>query len=198
MIHLGGEVLAHDDLKGLLVDIDELRPHQENPKNGDTDAIIQSLVVNGMYRPLYVTRDGTILAGNHTYHALLELGATHCPVIRLDVDLDGGRRILLGDNRIADLGRYDDALLLDLLEKLTEEGTQGIDGTGYTVDDLELLRLAQLPPPPETPGYVATGDLIIHGLPLTAIGAFRDIPGEDDRERFLILINDLLRDADQN
>jgi hypothetical protein len=196
MIHLGGQVLAHDALAPLLVEVDQLRPHSENPKNGDTDAIVESIVVNGLYRPLYVTSDGTILAGNHTYHAALELGAEKLPIIRLDVDLDHARRILLGDNRISDLGRYDDALLLDLLDKLTETaGPNGLDGTGYSVDDQELLRLAQVPPLGETPGYLATGDLIIHGLPLSAIAAFRDLPGEDDRDRFLILVNEMLRDT---
>lgn len=191
MIHLGGNVLAHPALEPLLVPVDELRPHTENPKNGDTDAIIESILLNGFYRPLYVTDDGVIIAGNHTYAAALELGAEKLPVIRLGVDYDGARRILLGDNRIADLGRYDDALLLDLLDKLAETG--GLQGTGYTEDDAELLRLAQLAPPPEAPGYDATGDLIIHGLPLAAIAAFRDLPGDDDRDRFLHLVNDLIR-----
>lgn len=195
MIHLGGDVLAHEALEPLLVDVGDLRPHQENPKNGDTDAIVESIINNGLYRPLYVTSDGTILAGNHTYHAALELGATTLPVIRLDVDTDHARRILLGDNRISDLGRYDDALLLDLLDRLTEDaGPDGLSGTGYTVDDAELLRLAQTQPPNGIPGYAATGDLIIHGLPLAAIATFREIPGEDDRDRFLLLVNELTRE----
>lgn len=190
LIHLGGHVLAHDALVPLLTPIDDLRPHPDNPRNGDTDAIIDSLTTNGMYRPLYTTRDGVILAGNHTYAAALELGATTLPVIRLDVDTDQAHRIMLGDNKIADLGWYDDALLLDLLDRLTDTD-QGLSGTGYTNDDTELLRLTQNPPA----GYTAnTGDLIIHGLPLDALTIFRDIPGTDDRERFLVLINEMFRD----
>src|SRR5262245_1571138 len=183
---LGGHALAHEELQPLLVDINTLRPHAENPKNGDIDAIVESLTVNGMYRPLYVTDDGVILAGNHTYHALLELGATQAPVIRLHVDGTQARQIMLADNRIADLGRYDDALLLDLLEQLDADGA--LHGTGYTDDDMELLRLAQLDPPPAIEGYTQTGDLIIHGLPLDAIADFHDHPGEDDRDRFLRLL----------
>jgi hypothetical protein len=196
MIHLGGQVLAHDALAPLLVEVDQLRPHSENPKNGDTDAIVESIVVNGLYRPA--------LRHQRRHHPRREphlprsprTRSQKLPIIRLDVDLDHARRILLGDNRISDLGRYDDALLLDLLDKLTETaGPNGLDGTGYSVDDQELLRLAQVPPLGETPGYLATGDLIIHGLPLSAIAAFRDLPGEDDRDRFLILVNEMLRDT---
>ena len=34
-------------------------------RNGDVEAVAESLTVNGQYRPIVVTTDGTILAGNH-------------------------------------------------------------------------------------------------------------------------------------
>jgi hypothetical protein len=188
MISLGGNVLAHDELAPLLTNVEELTPHIENPKNGDVDAIEESITINGLYRPLYIDQTGTILAGNHTYHAAVGLGATQLPVIRLDVDLDGGRRILLGDNRISDLGRYDDGLLLALLERMDTSET-GLAGTGYAEDDMELLRLAGLGAAPQALGHDVTGDLILHGLPLEAIAAFRELPGDDDRDRFLRLVS---------
>ena len=36
--------------------------------------IAESLTVNGLYRPIVTTKDGTILAGNHTYLAAESLG----------------------------------------------------------------------------------------------------------------------------
>lgn len=189
MIHLGGHVLAHPALQPLLVDIATLRPHPENPKNGDLEAIEESIATNGLYRPLYVTDEGTILAGNHTYAAALSLGAEQLPVLRLDVDTTQARRIMLADNRVADLGRYDDGLLLDLLAKIEDaEPDLGVTGTGYTDDDLELLRLAATTPL-DLDGYASTVDLVIHGLPQTALTAFRDFSGVDDRTRFLNLLN---------
>lgn len=138
MIPVGGLAHIHPSLQPLLVDIDQIHPHPDNPRNGDTDAIATSIEINGLYRPIYAQRDGTILAGNHTYAAALELGAQQLPVVFLDVDHDQATRIMLVDNRAADLGRYDDALLLDLLTGL-DQTSQGLLGTGY--DDLALEDL---------------------------------------------------------
>lgn len=140
MLHAGGEVFVHPDLAGLLDDdLDHIRPHPRNPRNGDTEAIVESIRANGLYRPLYAQRStGCILAGNHTYAAALELGATALPVIWLDVDDDRAERIMLVDNRSADLGTYDDGLLVALLRDL-DDTEASLLGTGYTEDDLLLL-----------------------------------------------------------
>jgi len=139
LIHLGGDVRAHPALRDLLTDPTRLTPHPRNPRNGDTDAIGDSIRHNGLYRPLYVQRStGHVLAGNHTYQAALELGATLLPVLWLDVDDDEATRILLTDNRTADIGQYDDALLLDVLRDIATHDA-GLLGTGYTPDDLDHL-----------------------------------------------------------
>lgn len=118
--------------------ITTLHPHPDNPRNGDTDAIAESLRVNGQYRPIVATSDGTILAGNHTYMAAVELGWETISVVTLDVDPGSvdAVRIMLADNRTADLGGYDDGLLLSLLD------TVGVDllGSGFTDDDVDRLR----------------------------------------------------------
>jgi len=116
--------------------IKKLRPHPSNPRNGDTDAIAQSLQVNGQYRPIVITKDGTILAGNHTYAAAMELGWDTIDTVTLDVDplSAEAHRIMLADNRTSDLGRYDDGLLLSLLREL-----ETLEGSGYTTDDLAAL-----------------------------------------------------------
>jgi len=124
------------DLTTHTLPITQLHPHPTNPRNGDTDAIAQSLQTNGQYRPIVATKDGTILAGNHTYAAAMELGWEHLDVVVLDIDpySADAHRIMLADNRTADLGRYDDGLLLDLLREL-----ETLEGTGYTDDDLAAL-----------------------------------------------------------
>jgi hypothetical protein len=124
------------DLTTHTTDITTLHPHPSNPRNGDTDAIAASLQANGQYRPIVATKDGTILAGNHTYAAAMELGwpTLDCVVLDIDPFSADAHRIMLADNRTADLGRYDDALLLDLLKEL-----ETLEGTGYTDDDLAAL-----------------------------------------------------------
>lgn len=138
MIPVGGLVHVHPSLQPLLVPIDQLHPHPDNPWNGDIDAIATSIEINGLYRPVYARTDGTLLAGNHTTAALLSLGAEQVPVVWLDVDDATARRILLVDNRSAQLGTYDDNLLLSLLDTINTE--DNLLGTGWADQDLEDLR----------------------------------------------------------
>ena len=75
-----GVVSYHPALDALLTPVDQIRQHQKNPKNGDIDAIAESITVNGCFRPIYAQRSsGTILAGHHLYQALLSLGAADVP-----------------------------------------------------------------------------------------------------------------------
>jgi hypothetical protein len=119
------------------VPVDDLRPHPRNARNGDIDAIAESLRVNGQFRPIVVAQDGTILAGNHTYMAAMSLGRTEIAAVRLPLHPDSPEaiRVLLADNHTADLGQYDDGLLVSLLRDL-EEAEGGLYGTGYDSDDI--------------------------------------------------------------
>lgn len=140
-VPLGGQAWTYPALKGNLFPLADLRPHPRNARNGDTDAIVESIRVNGVYRPLYVqTSTHEILAGNHSYEAVQLLGGEKVPVVLLDVDDETALRILVTDNRTADLGMYDDGLLVDLLDELNAQPT-GLLGTGYRPDDLADLRL---------------------------------------------------------
>jgi ParB-like chromosome segregation protein Spo0J len=133
----------HQAVQSLLVDVDTLRPDTRNANNGDIDAIMQSVQVNGCYRPIYAADDGTIVAGHHLYAALIQLGATQVPVQTVEGDFETRTRILLGDNEIARLAWTDEALLLDLLNSLTETDLR-YEGTGFTEERVDLLRLAQV------------------------------------------------------
>lgn len=126
----------HAAVRHLLTDPNKVRPHPANPNQGDTDAIIDSIITNGCYRPIYADADGTILAGHHLYAALLELGATQIPVMFLDSEGDEGIRILLADNKIAKDSRLDHGLESALLQQLDD-----YVGTGYTEEEaMDLLK----------------------------------------------------------
>lgn len=115
--------------------VTDLLPHPSNPRVGNVDAIAESLQVNGQYRPIVVQKSTRrVLAGNHTLAAAVMLGWETIDVVMVDVDDAGALRILLADNRTADLGVYDNQLLVELLREL---GT--LEGTGYAEFDLEAL-----------------------------------------------------------
>src|SRR4051812_45419990 len=133
---------VHPALDSLLVDASKIKLHPANPRVGDVGTIVDSIEANGVYRPVYVQRStGYVLAGNHTYQAMLALGADRVPAIMLDVDDEQALRILLIDNRIPDLGSYDNQQLADLLEGLSTSD-RGLVGTGYGPSDLDELLAA--------------------------------------------------------
>lgn len=130
-----------DALTPFLVPVDQVHQYPNNPKNGDVEEIMASIQRNGMYRPLIVQRStGYILAGNHSYQACLGLNAKHVPVVHVDVNDTIARRIVLADNRTADLGQYDEADLLALLKDASTSDEMGLYGTGYDTDYVEKLE----------------------------------------------------------
>lgn len=131
------DITYHGDLAAKLVQADQITPYPSNPKQGNVTAVAESISTNGVYRPIYVqTSTGYIIAGHHVFYALtIELGQTTVPVVYLDVDDERARRIRLADNKIPELGGYDDRLLAEELAAL-----ETLDGTGYDVGDLEALE----------------------------------------------------------
>ena len=109
-------VFFHPSLEPLLVDVSLLRPWDRNPNNGDVDLIVESIRTNGVFTPVVAQRStGVILAGNHRYAALMELGETRVPVVWVDVDDAKATRIALVDNRSSQQARTDQGLLLEHL-----------------------------------------------------------------------------------
>lgn len=135
-----------ETLKQLAVPIDSIRPYPKNPRNGDIEPIKDSLRVNSQYRPIVVNRrDHTILAGNHTYFAAIELGWQEIAATFVDADEAQAARIVLVDNRTNDLARNDDALIAALLQELPST-----EGTGYDDEALrDILKATTEPLSPE-------------------------------------------------
>lgn len=126
----------HAPLAKLTLPIGEVHPRKGNPRRGDIDVIAESLERNGQFRPIVVNKaTGEILAGNHTYAAAKRLGWGKIAATFVDVDEDQAARIVLADNRSAELGSYDDTLLLNMLNSMDGD----LIGTGYTRDDVDAL-----------------------------------------------------------
>lgn len=137
---MSGRFRVHPDLTPLLDSIDHVKPHPRNVNMGDTDAIIESIQVNGFTAPILVQRStGYIVAGNHRYAAVIELGGDEIPVIWLDMDDEQALRYMLADNRSTRLGKDDLGLLQEVLEEL--QGSEiGLTGALYDDEYLENLR----------------------------------------------------------
>lgn len=143
------------DTEGLMTPIENVQQHPDNDNNGDVDEIVTSMLVSGVYRPIYASkRSGFVVAGNHTYLALLELGAKFVPVVWLDLDEAAELRILVGDNQIARLARREDAATTNLLQRIAAIEDKAVEdvlpGTG--INDRELARLLADPTPLDLSG----------------------------------------------
>lgn len=163
------------------VSLEDLEPFEGNARRGNVDLILDSLRANGQYKPLTVRRHGetlTILAGNHTFLALLrheeddragcadwELSNNRPCQLCINVDRDDptalahliecddatATRINLVDNRAADVGDYDREALETLLSTLDDD----LVGTGYALSEADMFAsgpdsagAGELLPPP--------------------------------------------------
>lgn len=134
-----------DKLRTLLVPVETLSTHPENPRRGDVERIAASLRRFGQTKPIVVQEGtGAIVAGNHTYRAALEVGWSHIAAVPTTMDDDEARAYLIADNRTSDLGGYDDEALSVALNRLMDTGK--LEGTGYTADEIddEIARIAQI------------------------------------------------------
>lgn len=126
------------------VSVDDLKPHPDNPNRGSVDDLAESLSEFGQFRSIVGRPDGTILAGHHLVQAAKRVGIKTVRVDIIDVDDQTARKIMLADNRLADLGLGPN---LDLLLKNLEELGGDIAGTGFDEDYVRMLEEAVSGPP---------------------------------------------------
>lgn len=109
-----------------------------NPRRGDVEAIAESIRLNGFAGVIFVQKSsGWICKGNHTTDAAVLLGMPLVPVCEIDVDDATAKRILLADNRAADLGYYDNDELTAIIQDLSSGDV--LEGSLYSSADLDAL-----------------------------------------------------------
>lgn len=183
-----GYVKFHESLEPLMESIESVQAHPANPRNGDVDAVAKSIQVNGYVAPVIAQKStGYIIAGNHRYYALMSLGSDHIPVVWVDMDDISAKNYMLDDNRTSDLGQYDNANLLAILEELDEAGR--LPESSYTPQDLEQIKALVDMPMDDTSDF-ASWPVLTFQVPPHVKAAFLRLTSEgtDDRERFEVLL----------
>lgn len=135
----------HSSLRDMAVDIDLLDELPGNPRVGDIEAIAASLEQFGQVKPIVVHPNGdgrfTILAGNHTTMAARSLGWEYIAcVIGDDMDETEAAAFALVDNRVAELGHTDEALLTDFIVDVADVYTELFEVVGW--DDFEIASMS--------------------------------------------------------
>lgn len=124
-----------EDLIPLAKKVDEIKLLDGNPRIGDVSAVKKSYEKFGQRKPIVITPDGTVIAGNHQLKAVRELGWTHIACVVSNDDKLTAKAFALADNRSADLGTYDDDLLADMIKEVSSDPKM-LEATSFTEDDL--------------------------------------------------------------
>jgi ParB-like chromosome segregation protein Spo0J len=133
------------DLRIETVNINSLTPDPANARTHDEknlSAISNSLKKFGQRKPICVTPDSIVVAGNGTLEAAKSLGWTEIVIARTPVgwSWEQIRAFALADNRTAELAEWDDKVLADQLLEL--------DANGWELEELGFVSL-QPPTDPE-------------------------------------------------
>ena len=124
------------------VPISDLRPYAKNARTHSPEQVAQinsSIGEFGFTNPFLVTADGEIIGGHGRLEACEQRGMDVVPVIRLGhLTPAQVQAYRIADNRLTELGGWDNELLVGELEALRAEGFD-IDLTGFGEDDLAQL-----------------------------------------------------------
>ena len=124
-------------IRSLAVPISALRPDPRNArKHGkeNLEAIAKSLKDFKQQKPIVVSSDGIILAGNGTVSAAKSLGWTHVAAVRSDLSGTDATAFAIADNRTAELAEWDRGELASLLREIPENRV-----VGFSTEDLTAI-----------------------------------------------------------
>jgi ParB-like chromosome segregation protein Spo0J len=111
------------DLAPLARPVASLRYDPRNARRhgpSNLDAIEASLRDHGQQKPIVITSDGVVRAGNGTLEAAMRIGATHVACVVYDGPIDRVERFAVADNRAAELASWDDDVLATVLRELAQ------------------------------------------------------------------------------
>ena len=122
--------------------LDRLKPYAQNAKTHGEDQVAKiaaSMAEFGWTVPVLVAEDGEVIAGHGRILAAAQLGLTEAPVIVLGHLTEAQRRAYrIADNKLTEMGGWDEALLsAELQDLLAEEFDLSLIG----IADGELDRL---------------------------------------------------------
>ena len=145
--------------------IADLTPDPQNARQHDDKnlkAIEGSLKEFGQRKPIVITEDGVIVAGNGTVEAAKRLGWTHIDVVKVPNDWtpDKIKAFAIADNRTAELANWNQEVLTSQLLELEAEGWE-LAEFGFEALELpdEDKPVVEDEVPESAPSRVALGDV---------------------------------------
>jgi len=146
-----------DEIYVEYISLSELAKWPRNPKLHDTGMISKSIGRFGFVNPILIDeRSGKIVAGHGRLEILQQMQAEgqapperiqedgndwKAPIIRgLRFNSDSeAEAYLVADNKLVELGGWDDQSLSEILKDLSEQGEDAFDGLGFNQVEIEAL-----------------------------------------------------------
>ena len=121
------------------IEIDKVIPYEKNPrKNQAVDKVAQSIKDFGFQQPIVVDKNMVVIVGHTRLMGAKQLGHTHVPVVKADLDEAKAKAYRIADNRVnEDSGWDNDLLQAELNELLAFD--MDLNATGFTNDELDSL-----------------------------------------------------------
>jgi len=130
--------------------------------------IVASLKRFGQQKPIVVTKEGIVIAGNGTLQAARHLGWKQIEIVRTGLTGSDATAYAIADNRTAELAEWDDDALAQTLAALQIEDEALALDTGFDAKEIDALLAPdevtedEVPEPPANP-ITKTGDLWLLG-----------------------------------
>lgn len=173
--------------------LEDLRPDPNNARTHDDlnlQAIEDSLRQFGQRKPIVITHDNTVVAGNGTIEAARRLGWLDITAVRVPADwtADQIKAFAIADNRTAELAGWDKKILDQQLEELADSGWQLTElGFEYVKPD-DLDAIEEVPLPEQAEAIAKDGDLWFLGDHRLFVGdatksdSYRRLLGDDQAD----------------
>ena len=123
--------------------VDEIKPDAANPRRHSKKQIRQiaaSIEAFGFIVPILIDRDGNIVAGHGRWLACRYLGFTEVPTLCVDhLTPAQACAFRIADNRLTEIGTWDDRLLARQLKDLSLLGLDfSVELTGFEMGEIDL------------------------------------------------------------
>ena len=149
-------------LETISLDVLEFDPNNARKHDAkNLDAIAESLKQFGQRKPIVITKDNVVVAGNGTLEAAQRIGWTDIVCVRTPEDWtpEQVKAFALADNRTAELASWDDDILQAQHAELADNGWH-IESMGFElVEEDDLDTVVEVPMPEKAPGRTKTGQL---------------------------------------
>lgn len=132
----------HGEAAAKWVPIEALRGWEGNAKLHPERQIVELMAGIrrfGFGAVILARPDGEVIAGHARLEAAKRLGFDAVPVRSIDLSESEARALGLADNRLGELGEWDEAALLKILDVLDAAGEGGLEGLGW--NDAEFAAL---------------------------------------------------------